>query len=313
MDSSNSRKCTSAVQSLNQVEWNGVGTMKKLQIGLAINRGKPKALIVARQLIPQLESKGIQVWIEHRVAKHLGREDLVLAYDEFPAKVDILFVFGGDGSILGIARDFAKHNIPILGVNLGHLGFLSEAEPDDLPEVIEAILQEQYKTENRMMLEAELYRDGKLIESWTALNDIGIAKGSYSRMITCKVYLHHKLLNTFFGDGLIVSSPTGSTAYSMSAGGPIVAPNMSALLLTPVCPHSLTARPIILSSEEEITIEVSATHQEIGLSIDGQIGVQLDIFDQLRIRKSPFTTTLVKWKDRTFFDIIRDKFHQGAE
>lgn len=287
--------------------------MKKIQIGLAINRGKPKALIVARQLIPQLESKGIQVWIEPRVANHLGREDLAIAYEEFPTKVDILFVFGGDGSILGIARDFAKHNIPILGVNLGRLGFLSEAEPDDLPQVIDAILQEHYETENRMMIEAELYRNGQLIESWTALNDIGIAKGSYSRMITCKVFLHHKLLNTFFGDGLIVSSPTGSTAYSMSAGGPIVAPNMSALLLTPVCPHSLTARPIILSSDEEITIEVSATHQEIGLSIDGQIGVQLNVFDQLKIRKSPFTTTLVKWKDRTFFDIIKDKFHQGAE
>jgi NAD+ kinase len=287
--------------------------MKKIQIGLAINRGKPKALIVARELIPQLESKGIQVWIEPRVAKHLGREDLAIAYEDFPTKVDILFVFGGDGSILGIARDFAKHNIPILGINLGHLGFLSEAEPEDLPQVIDAILQEHYETENRMMIEAELYRNGQLIDTWTALNDIGIAKGSYSRMITCKVYLHDKLLNTFFGDGLIVSSPTGSTAYSMSAGGPIVAPNMSALLLTPVCPHSLTARPIILSSDEEITIEVSATHQEIGLSIDGQIGVQLDVFDQLKIRKSPFTTTLVKWKDRTFFDIIKIKFHQGAE
>jgi NAD+ kinase len=287
--------------------------MKKIQIGLAINRGKPKALIVARELIPHLEAKGVQVWIEPRVAKHLDRDDLALSYEDFPTKVDILFVFGGDGSILGIARDFAKYNIPILGINLGHLGFLSEAEPDDLPQVVEAILQKKYSTEDRMMLEAELYRNGELIESWTALNDIGIAKGSYSRMITCKVFLHNTILNTIFGDGLIVSSPTGSTAYSMSAGGPIVAPNMSAVLLTPVCSHSLTARPIILSSDEEITIEVSATHQEIGLSIDGQIGVQLETFDQIKIRKSPFVTKLMKWKDRTFFDVIKNKFHQGLE
>lgn len=287
--------------------------MKALQIGLAINRGKPKALIVARELIPLLEEKGVQVWVEPRVANHLGRDDLALTYEEFPLKVDILFVFGGDGSILGIARDFARYDIPILGINLGHLGFLSEVEPDDLPAMIDHIVQRRYKTESRMMLEAELYREGSLINSWTALNDIGIAKGSYSRMITCKILLDNKVLNTFFGDGLIISSPTGSTAYSMSAGGPIVAPNMNAMLLTPVCPHSLTARPIILSADEEITIEVSATHNELGLSIDGQIGVQLETFDQIKIKRSPYTTTLMKWKDRSFFDVIKSKFHQSVE
>lgn len=287
--------------------------MKVLQIGLAINRGKPKALIVARELIPLLEEKGIQVWVEPRVANHLGREDLALDYDQFPHKVDILFVFGGDGSILGIARDFAQHDIPILGINLGHLGFLSEAEPDDLPDMIDYILKQDYKTEERMMLQGELYREGKLINTWTALNDIGIAKGSYSRMITCKILMHNRVLNTFFGDGLIISSPTGSTAYSMSAGGPIVAPNMEAMLLTPVCPHSLTARPILLSADEEITIEVSATHNELGLSIDGQIGVQLEIFDQIKIKRSPYTTRLMKWKDRSFFDVIKSKFHQNVD
>lgn len=287
--------------------------MKVLQIGLAINRGKPKALIVARELIPLLEERGVQVWVEPRVAKHLGREDLALEYEMFPLKVDILFVFGGDGSILGIARDFAKYDIPILGINLGHLGFLSEAEPDDLPDMIDYIVQRQYKTEARMMLQAELYRNEKLLNTWTALNDVGIAKGSYSRMITCKILVRDNVVNTFFGDGLIISSPTGSTAYSMSAGGPIVAPNMQAMLLTPVCPHSLTARPILFSADEEITIEVSATHKELGLSIDGQIGVQLEVFDQIKIKRSPYTTTLIKWKDRSFFDVIKNKFHQTVD
>jgi NAD+ kinase len=282
--------------------------MSNLRIGLALNRGKPKALIVARELIPQLERKGIKVYIEPRVASHIDRQDIAIAYEEFPSRVDILFAFGGDGTILGIARDFAKYNIPILGINLGHLGFLSEAEPDDLAELIDAIVEEKYQTEDRMMLEAEVIREGKQTEKWIALNDIGIAKGSYSRMITCHVYLHNKVLNTFFGDGLIVSSPTGSTAYSMSAGGPIVAPNMSAILITPVCSHSLTARPILLSPDEEITIEVNATHQEIGLSIDGQIGYQLEILDKIIIRRAPFVTKLIKWKDRSFFDVIKNKF-----
>lgn len=287
--------------------------MKQLRVGLAINRGKPKAIIVAKELIPLLESKGIDVFVEPRVAKYVDREDIALPFEQFHQHVDLLFVFGGDGTILGIAREIAPYDIPILGINLGKLGFLSEAEPEDLPEMIQNFIEQDYQIESRMMIEAGLYRNGELVESWTALNDIGIAKGSYSRMITCKVVLHNRTLNTFYGDGLIISSPTGSTAYSMSAGGPIVAPNLDAILLTPVCPHSLTARPIILSADEEIAIEVSATHQEIGLSIDGQIGIQLEIFDQIRIRRSPFRTKFIKWKDRTFFDVIKNKFHQGVD
>lgn len=277
-------------------------------IGLAINRGKPKALIVARELIPLLEKNDFRVCVEPRVASYIGREDLALPYEAFHEQVDLLFVFGGDGSILGIARDFAPYDIPILGINLGHLGFLTEADPDDLPQFIEDLMRNELKTEERMMLEAKLYRNQELLNTWTALNDFGIAKGSYSRMITCKVLIENQLLNTFFGDGLIVSSPTGSTAYSMSAGGPILAPNMKAMLLTPVCSHSLTARPIVFDAGEELTIEVSATHQEIGLSIDGQIGVQLETFDKVVIRQSPFVTKLIKWKDRTFFHVIKNKF-----
>jgi NAD+ kinase len=285
--------------------------MGKLSIGLAINLGKPKALIVARELIPYLEKKGIKVCLEKRVAEYLDRHDLGVPYDQFDQYADLLFVFGGDGTILGIARDFAHSHLPILGINLGHLGFLSEAETEDLTQVIEAIIEGRYKTEERMMIQAELYRNQELIETWHALNDVGLAKGSYSRMITCKIFLQNKLLMTLAGDGLIVSTPTGSTAYSMSAGGPLLLPTMQALLITPICPHSLSARPIVLSADEEITIEVSATHKEIGLSIDGQIGRQLEVFDQIRIRRSPYTTTLIKWKDRTFFDVIRDKFYEG--
>lgn len=283
--------------------------MKSFTIGLAINRGKPKALIVARELIPNLEEKGIEVVLEPGVAAYLDRKDLAWPYERFGEKVQVLIVFGGDGTILGIARDFAPYDIPILGVNMGRLGFLSEAEPEDLLQVIEDIVQGDYRTEKRMMLAAELIRQGQVISSWTALNDIGIAKGSYSRMITCKVFVKDDVLNSFFGDGLIISTPTGSTAYSLSAGGPIVAPDMHAILLTPVCSHSLMARPIILSAEEEINIEVSATHQDIGLSIDGQIGHELQVFDRIRIRQSPHTTTLIKWKKGTFFDVVRAKFN----
>lgn len=287
--------------------------MGTLRIGLVVNLGKPKALIVARELIPHLEKKGVKVCLEERVAHYLDRDDLAVPYDQFGQHADLLFVFGGDGTILGIARDFASVNLPILGINMGRLGFLSEAETEDLSEVVDAIIEGRYQKEERLMLQADLYRNGRLIESWHALNDVGLAKGSYSRMITCKIFLRNKLLTSLSGDGLIVSTPTGSTAYSMSAGGPIVAPTVQALLITPICPHSLTARPIVLSADEEIVIEVSATHKDIGLSIDGQIGYQLEVFDQVHIRRSPYTTTLIKWKDRTFLDVIREKFYQGDE
>ncbi|WP_027417561.1 NAD(+)/NADH kinase [Aneurinibacillus terranovensis] len=276
-------------------------------IGIVINKDKENALSVARELVRLLEGKKAGVYIDQRVANHIGRQDLSLPVADFHRDVDIVFVLGGDGTLLGVARELAPYEIPILGINLGHLGFLSEAEPDDLPHAVDQILNGQFYVEQRMMLEAEVIRKGQRIHPSVALNDIGIAKGSFNRMIKCTVFVDDLYAATFNGDGVIVSTPTGSTAYSLSAGGPIVVPYINAIVLTPVAPHSLTTRPIVLPAEEEIHITVDATHQDMGMTIDGQLGYPLQVNDEIVIRRSPYATPLIKWKARSFFEVVRKK------
>ncbi|UFJ42903.1 NAD(+)/NADH kinase [Brevibacillus humidisoli] len=277
------------------------------RIGIIANRGKPEARIVARELLHLLEEKGAEVVLDESIAHILGRPDLACPVEQFRERAELLCVLGGDGTLLGIARQLAGHALPILGINLGTLGFLSEAEPDNLQTAAESLLAGAYRIEQRMMLEATLLRKGEPLATYTAMNDIGIAKGSFCRIIQCAVYLDDQYVATFSGDGVIVSSPTGSTAYSLSAGGPIVAPNVDMLLLTPVAPHSLTARPMVFSADQMIRVEVDAVHQEMGLSIDGQFGYRLEGGDVICVKRSPHATPLIKWNDGSFFEVIRKK------
>lgn len=281
-------------------------------IGILVNKGKPKARVVLKELILLLEERKAGVRLEPDIAESLERKDLALAVDEFPGVVDLVFVLGGDGTLLGVARQLAPHRIPILGINLGYLGFLSEAEPDRLSHAVDRVLAGDYTIEHRMMLDAEVVRNGKTLERSVALNDVGIAKGSFSRMITSTVFMDGEYLGTYSGDGLIVSSPTGSTAYSLSCGGPIVWPGVRCILLTPICPHTLTARPMVLPAECMLEIKVSATHHDLGLTIDGQLGYRLKVDDIIRVKVSRFVTSLVKWKERTFFEVVRKKL-QGEQ
>ncbi|WP_126427509.1 NAD(+)/NADH kinase [Brevibacillus marinus] len=277
------------------------------RIGITANRGKAEARIVARELLHLLEAKGAQVVLDESMAHILGRPELACPVHQFHERAELLCVLGGDGTLLGIARQLAGHALPILGINLGTLGFLSEAEPDNLQVAAESLLSGAYDVERRMMLEATLYRQGKALATYTAMNDIGIAKGSFCRIIQCAVYLDEHYVATFNGDGVIISSPTGSTAYSLSAGGPIVAPNVEVLLLTPVAPHSLTARPMVFSADQVIRVEVDAVHREMGLSIDGQFGYRLEGGDVICVKRSPHVTPLIKWKGSSFFEVIRSK------
>ena len=276
-------------------------------IGLAVNKDKTGALKFAKDIVFLLEQKGCKVIVEPFVGDFLGRAELVRKRSDFPKEAQLMFVLGGDGTLLGIARDLCSHSLPILGINLGNLGFLSEAEPQDLPAAVENILQGNYRLENRMMIQAELFRKGKKLEEYHTLNDICIARGTFSRMIKCATYVGDLHITTFTGDGLIVSTPTGSTAYSLSAGGPIVAPDIQLMIITPIAPHSLTSRPMIVSGEEVMRIVIDATHQDIGFTVDGQIGCKLEVGDEILIRKSQYQTTLIKWPESSFFDVVRKK------
>lgn len=276
-------------------------------IGLVLNRDKPAAWTVARKLVDWIEVKGARVVLESEDARALGRPDVALPRERFPDAVDLLFVLGGDGTLLGYAREFAPHKIPLLGINVGRLGFLSEAEPDDLPAVVDRVLRGDYSLDERMMLEAQWVRDGTVRGSYLALNDVGVAREAFSRMITTTVFVDGVFLSRFSGDGLVVATPTGSTAYSLSAGGPIIVPHLDAILLTPVAPHTLTARPMVLAPQDEVCIRVDAPHAHIGLTVDGQLGVRLEPGDEVRVRRAPHTTLLIKWKERAFFDVVRRK------
>lgn len=278
-------------------------------IGIVANKGKPEARIVARDLLHLLEDRGAKVILEESIASGIGRSELALPISQFGGRMDLVCVLGGDGTLLDIARRLAGCSLPILGINMGTLGFLSEAEPEHLSHAVDNLLSGHYWIEERSMLEASLVRRGDTLGRFTAMNDIGIAKGSFCRIIECAVSVDEQYVATFSGDGVIVSSPTGSTAYSLSAGGPIVAPNVDMLLLTPVAPHSLTARPMVFSSTQIIRIQVDAIHKEMGLSIDGQFGYHLEGGDEIFVSTSPYVTPLIKWQKDSFFAAIRTKLH----
>lgn len=279
------------------------------RIGIAVNRSKPSAVQVTGQLIELLEAKKATVLVDRGVAELIGRTDIAADVDQFPGKVDLVFVLGGDGTLLGVARQLAVYNLPILGINLGHLGFLSEAEPEDLPSAVDRVLRGDYHLEKRMMLDASIIRNGQVIHRNIALNDVGIAKGSFGRMVTLSVYVDDMYVDKYSGDGLIVSTPTGSTAYSLSCGGPIVSPHINVIVVTPICPHTLNSRPFIVQKDQEVRVEVSATHNDIGVTIDGQVGYKVEVNDTILIRKSRHYTTLIKWQERGFFDVLRQKLH----
>jgi NAD+ kinase len=279
-------------------------------IGIMANQTKPTALVVAKKLTDLIEYKGATVCLDIDLAKSMDQEKKGIPLEDFPIYVDCTFVLGGDGTLLGVARKLAGSRIPILGINLGYLGFLSEAEPEDLSGSVDRILAGEYCVEKRLMLEAEVIRQDEVVKRGISLNDIGIAKGSFSRMITCTVKMDGSFVGTYSGDGLIISTPTGSTAYSLSCGGPIVWPGLECILLTPICPHTLASRPLVLPAESTLEIEVAANHNEIGVTIDGQEGFTLERGDIVRVRKSPCSTHLIKWKERTFFEVIRKKLQE---
>ncbi|OEH85673.1 NAD(+) kinase [Desulfuribacillus stibiiarsenatis] len=279
------------------------------RIGIIVNKSKPKAWIIARQIIRSLEHRNVKIVIDEFVAEQLGRSELGIPLFQIPKEADIIFALGGDGTLLGIARDFAPHNIPILGINVGNMGFLSESEPENLELAIDKVLSGQYYIEQRMMLEAQVVRNDAVIKQFIALNDVGIAKGAFSRMIEVIMFLEDKFLRSFKGDGLIIASPTGSTAYSLSAGGPIVTPDIDLILLTPICPHSLNVRPMVISGHSTIRTKLDATHDDLGLTIDGQLGFKLEIEDVITVKKSEYKTNLIRWHEHNFFEVVRRKLH----
>lgn len=226
---------------------------------------------------------------------------------KFENDLDLLIVLGGDGTLLGIARDInGKYDVPILGINIGNLGFLSSIEIQDLDEALNKIKNGQYTIQNRILLECKVHNEDEDVNS-KALNDVVIARGTLSRMAKFQVYIDKKLYYTFKGDGLIVSTPTGSTAYSFSAGGPFVYPDIEVIILTPICPHTRGMQPIVLKSNSEILIKAENYNGEIYLTFDGQEARKINDNTSIIINKAKDVAKILLFDDYDYFNVLRKK------
>jgi NAD+ kinase len=225
-------------------------------------------------------------------------------------KSDFILVLGGDGTMLGTARNVANYSTPILGINMGHLGFMTDVEAAETFEALEKLLNGDYTLEERMMIEAIVMNGNESKASFYCLNEIEIARGALSKMITLKICINNQYFDSYNADGILISTPTGSTAYSLSAGGPIITPNVKVMLITPICPHSLSARSLVVSEEEIIEASIINSYHDAFLTIDGQIGYNICVGDKIIIKKSSHVTKLVKVSNRSFYDILKTKLKE---
>ncbi len=225
-------------------------------------------------------------------------------------EADLLIVLGGDGTMLSGARLVEQREIPILGVNMGGLGFLTEINFDDLPTALEKVFAGEYQLDKRLMLKVQLQRKHDILSTYSALNDVVISKGHLARMIATRIWVNQLFMTNLRGDGLILATPTGSTAYSLSAKGPILDPRLEVLLINPICPHTLSHRPYLAPSDVPITIEL--TSQEPAMAtIDGQVGIEILMGDLVQVRASEHRTQLIRFPDRSYFEVLRSKLKWG--
>lgn len=280
------------------------------RVGVFVNLTKDIDLQITASIVKWLEDRNCEILLTEITAMELKRDELGYSPVELYKKSDFVLVLGGDGTLIGVAREISWLRTPIVGINLGHLGFITEAERDDIFKVLEKVLKGNYRIQERMMLEARVVQDGVQTDVFYALNDIGITRGTLSRIISLDTYIDNRFADRYRADGLLLSTPTGSTAYSLSAGGPIVNPEVSVILVTPICPHSLNSRSLVISDKETIRVDILENNQEVYLTADGQQGFKLLGGDSVIIKKAPFTARLIKVSDRSFYDVLRTKLKE---
>ena len=274
--------------------------MKK--IAVIPNITKDKELIYARKTVEYLKDKA-SLYMD-RCYEQYGF-DVTFADEEIYSFVDFAIVLGGDGTILEVAEQCAKGDVPILGINLGTIGFMSEVEPDNIESAMDKLLGDDFNVQNRMMMRVEVYKNGVCDGVYHALNDVVISKHIESRLIHYKLYSNDELVNTYTADGMIIATPTGSTAYSLSAGGPVVDPLMTLFVATPICPHMLTARPAIVSADKTVTLQLDENYRyEASVSIDGGVKAHIQYGDKAVITKSGYITKLIKISNQSFYDTL---------
>jgi len=281
------------------------------RIGIITKTTSPHADQVMEELVPWLTQRGLEVSFQDNYSRLEGDGARSSPLESVTDDVDIALVLGGDGTLLAAARLLEEVDIPILGINLGSMGFLTEVSLEDIYINLEKVIEGDFFIEERMRLKAGLMRGGDLIAEFMVLNDVVINKGALARIIDMETLVDGESVTTFNADGLIISTPTGSTAYSLAAGGPIVEPNLDIIIISPICPHTLTNRPLVVSGGSEVEVVLVSDSGRVYLTLDGQEGLGLEEGDRIRIKASERRVRLIRTGHKSFFEVLRTKLHWG--
>lgn len=286
------------------------------RVGIVLKPHQPQALKTICELTLWLRERGIELvggpQIEReRIEHETGCAVTEVEPEDLAAAADLVLVLGGDGTMIATARLIGDEEVPVLGVNYGGLGYLTEFRIEELYDALEMILADNFRLDKRVMLAVELHRDKEIVTVNRVLNDVVINKSALARIIEIEAYLNRQFVTSFRADGLIVSTPTGSTAYNLSAGGPVIFPSMNAVVITPICPFTLSNRPIVVPDDAVIELLMKTANEDVSLTLDGQVGFPLTVNDRVVIRKSRTTFNLIQPSNRNYFDVLRDKLRWG--
>jgi NAD+ kinase len=286
------------------------------RIGIVLKPHQPEALKTICELAVWLAERDLKMvggpQIEReRIEHQTGCSVEEVEPEQLAGAVDLMLVLGGDGTMIATARMIGDREIPVLGVNYGGLGYLTEFRIEELFSALESILAGNYRLDRRVMLAVQLRRGDQTPMTNRVLNDVVINKSALARIIEIEAYFNGQFVNAFRADGLIISTPTGSTAYNLSAGGPVIFPSMNAVVITPICPFTLSNRPIVVPDDAEIELLLKTDKEEVALTLDGQVGFPLEVADRISIRKSRTTFNLIQPSNRNYFDVLRDKLRWG--
>jgi NAD+ kinase len=284
---------------------------KLKKIGIISRPRRSNLGAVAPPLLEWLESRGLQVAYDHETAGSLTGKSRGQSREQVAAASQLLIVLGGDGTLLAAARAAGPKGIPMLPVNMGSLGFLTSFMLEELYPALDDVLSGKLTVSERVMLHVELLRGGKSIDKQSVLNEVVVNKGALARMIELELYIDKDFVCRYRADGLIVASPTGSTAYSLSAGGPIVHPSVESFLITPICPHTLSDRPLVVRDTSIVEIKLAGATESVFLTLDGQKGIPLQTTDRIRIVRAQHLLKLIATPNKSYFEILRNKLKWG--
>ena len=283
-------------------------------IGLICTQHPSADRRVVSDLAQWLRDKGCKIHLDKETATQIG-EDSNLSPEEVPSLSDLVIVLGGDGTLLNVAGVAHQHEVPILGVNLGNLGFLTETTQEDLYPTLQAVLNEECEIEHRMLLNISLWRNDSKEYDLNILNDVVINKGVQTQIVNLSVLADDRPMISYRADGLIIATPTGSTAYSLSAGGPIIHPTMQAFVLSPICPFALTNRPIVVPDTSKIKVQLNKRREEedVRITLDGKLGYFMETGDILEVKKAKETVKLVQAPGKNYYQTLRKRLHWGTD